>query len=62
MALTTERGRIAPSLDAYWDAMGDIGGNPGATPLENTISSVSASEDFLDPYFRRGAPLTFAAA
>jgi hypothetical protein len=61
VSLTTDRGRIAPALDAYWDAMGDIGGNPGATPLENTISSVSASEDFLDPYFRRGATLTFAS-
>ena len=50
---------IVPTLDAYWDAMGDIGGHPGATRLENTISAASGSRDFLDPYFRRGTTLTF---
>jgi hypothetical protein len=48
-----------PTVDLYWDAMGDVGGHPGATMLENTLTSASASEDFLDPYFRRGATVTF---
>ena len=50
---------MAPTLDLYWDAMGDIGGNPGATPLENSISSASGSKDYLDPFFRRGGTLRF---
>ena len=38
--------------------MGDIGGQPGATPLENTISAAAGEKDYLDPYFQRGASLT----
>ena len=55
-----ERGGVSPTVEGYWDAMGDIGGHPGATPLENTISSLSASEDLFDPYFRRGTTLALA--
>jgi hypothetical protein len=58
VVVTAEGSGIVPTLDAYWDAMGDIGGYPGATRLENTISSASGSRDYLDPYFRRGATLT----
>jgi hypothetical protein len=46
-----------PVVDAYWDMLGDIGGHPGATLLENTIASVAGSRDDLDPYFRRGAAI-----
>lgn len=58
LSLSREGVGFVPTLDAYWDAMGDIGGHPGATPLENTISSASGDKDYLDPYFRRGATLT----
>ncbi len=51
-------GSLAPTLDFYWDRLGDIGGYPGAEPLVNTISAVSGEEDFTDPYFRRGGALT----
>ncbi len=54
-------GRGGIRLEAYWDDLGDIGGNPGATPLVNTISAVSGSKDYLDPYFRRGAGLTLGS-
>lgn len=60
VTVSGEGGTMAPTVEGYWDVMGDIGGHPGATPLENTISSASASEDFFDPYFRRGAKLTLA--
>lgn len=57
--LDREGGGFVPTLEAYWDAMGDIGGrHPGATRMENTISSASGSKDYLDPYFRRGGTLT----
>jgi hypothetical protein len=52
-------GPLRPTLDLYWDALGDIGGHPGATTLENTITSLSGKKDYTDPYFRRGGTLTF---
>ena len=52
-------GRVQPTLEAYWDELGDIGGYPGASLLENTISTVSGDKDYTDPFFRRGATLTF---
>jgi hypothetical protein len=61
-ALTAETlrgGRLIPSVSLYWNAMRDIGGHPGATPLENTITSLSGNKDYIDPYFARGAALTF---
>lgn len=58
LSLNREGSGFVPTLDAYFDAMGDIGGHPGATPLENTISSASGDKDYLDPFFRRGATLT----
>jgi len=61
ISVTGEGSGVAPTLDAYWDLMGDIGGHPGATRMENTISSLSGSKDYLDPYFRRGASLTLSA-
>ena len=54
-------GSLILMLDAYWDDVGDIGWNPGASPLVNTISSASGSRDFLDPYFRRGATIAIAS-
>jgi hypothetical protein len=51
-------GPLAPSVDAYWDRLADIGGHPGASPLVNTISAVSGKQDFTDPFFRRGVALT----
>jgi hypothetical protein len=50
---------VQPTLEAYWDQLGDVGGYPGASTLENTISTVSGDKDYTDPYFRRGATLTF---
>jgi hypothetical protein len=60
LRVTSEASGLSPRLEVYWDAMGDIGGYPGSTPLENTISSASGSKDYLDPYFRRGGTLTLA--
>jgi len=58
VAVTGGGSGFVPALDAYWDVVGDIGGHPGATRLENTITSAAGSRDHLDPYFRRGAALT----
>ena len=58
--VATARGsRFRPELGLYWNEMRDIGGHPGAPPLENTIAALSGEEDFLDPFFVRGAALTF---
>ena len=49
---------LTPVVDAYWMRLRDVGGYPGAAPLENTISAVSGKKDYTDPYFTRGAALT----
>lgn len=61
LSVRSDRAGTAPALDAYWDAMGDIGRHAGSTPLENSISSASGSKDYLDPFFRRGGTLTVAS-
>ncbi|MEX2465613.1 MAG: hypothetical protein WD995_01800 [Gemmatimonadota bacterium] len=58
-AETTKGRRVTPHVEFYWNALRDMGGHPGATPLENTITSLSGQKDYLDPYFARGAALTF---
>ncbi len=50
--------RFRPEVAVYWNELRDMGGHPGAPPLENTIAALSGEEDFLDPYFARGAALT----
>jgi hypothetical protein len=55
---STSTGAWTPSLEAYVDALGDIGGHVGATLLENTITSAAGARDYLDPYFRRGVSLS----
>lgn len=55
-------GRVQPTVDLYWDALGDVGGYPGASTLENTISAVSGKKDYTDPFFRRGAALSLHGA
>lgn len=51
--------RVRPEVRLYWNELRDIGGHPGAPPLENTIAALAGEEDFLDPYFARGAALAF---
>jgi hypothetical protein len=62
VSLTREGGAPGPALDAYWDRMEDIGGHPGATRLENTISALSGDKDYLDPYFARGIRISLPTA
>ncbi len=52
----------SPVLEAYASRLTDIGENPGATLLENTITSAAGSRDYLDPYFRHGAAVVFHRA
>lgn len=58
IAVTRSTGERTTQLDGWFDALADIGGYPGATPLENSISAASGSKDYLDPYFRRGGGIT----
>ncbi|MEX0837374.1 MAG: hypothetical protein WD101_03520, partial [Gemmatimonadota bacterium] len=51
--------RVRPEVRLYWNDTRDIGGHPGAPALENTIAALAGEEDFLDPYFARGAALAF---
>ena len=58
MTIKTEASGIRPTIDLFWNRLGDIGEHPGATQLENTISAATGAGDFLDPFFRRGVSLT----
>ena len=58
VTLTRTGADVTTTIEGRYDALGDIGGFPGATPLENTISSASGSKDYLDPFFRRGGSVT----
>jgi hypothetical protein len=58
VSLTGGMGPLQPTLEAYWDRLGDVGGHPGATTLENTITALSGQRDYTDPYFERGGTLS----
>jgi hypothetical protein len=53
---------VTPTVDAYWDAMRDIGPIPAEVTALNTFSSALGGVDHLDPYFVRGMRLTLAGA
>jgi len=59
-SLTGGLGPLQPTVEVYWDRLGDIGGHPGATTLENTITALSGQRDYTDPFFQRGGTLSLA--
>jgi hypothetical protein len=61
LSTTSERGHIAPTFDAYWHDLRDIGTLPGAAPVIGTLSSSFGADDYLDPYFARGVRLRLAS-
>jgi len=50
--------RVVPVLEAYWDRLEDLGQFEGAAPLVRSLGATFASQDWLDPWFARGARLT----
>ncbi|MEM7414199.1 MAG: hypothetical protein AAF389_01810 [Gemmatimonadota bacterium] len=58
VALVRRTGSNTLALEGRYDELGDIGGAPGATSTENSISAASGSKDYLDPYLRRGGTAT----
>lgn len=62
LSVARAAGSARPTLELYWDDLGDVGGHPGASMLENTIASASGKKDYTDPYFRRGAALSLRPA
>ena len=62
VSLSRRSVRVVPTLDLYWDALADVGGYPGASTLENTISAASGQKDYTDPFFKRGVALTLGGA
>jgi hypothetical protein len=59
---TGEPERVNPVVEAYWDQMRDIGLVPGSAPALGSFAALLAHEDYLDPYFARGAALTIRGA
>ena len=58
VSLQKRRAGLTPVIGGYWNGFRDMGGHPGSTGLENTISSITGSKDYFDPFFVRGASLT----
>ena len=56
-----EQGMLGPAVEVYWDELRDMGGHPGASRFENTITAASGERDYLDPFFARGAALTLGS-
>lgn len=49
---------IVPVLEARWDALRDIGPIPATVPVLSSFGAALLDEDYLDPYFVRGARVT----
>jgi hypothetical protein len=49
---------IVPVAEAYWDELRAMGPLPASAPVISTFGTVLADEDWLDPYFVRGARVT----
>jgi hypothetical protein len=48
-----------PTLHASFEEALDFGGFPGATRLENSMTTASGDKDYLDPFFRSGLALGY---
>ncbi|MDP2955194.1 MAG: hypothetical protein Q8N53_02130 [Longimicrobiales bacterium] len=62
VAATTPPARVVPVVEAYWDDLRDMGAYPGAAPVLGSLGAVFTGEDYLDPYFARGAQMTLSGA
>jgi hypothetical protein len=57
-----EPASIVPVAEAYWDELRTIGPLQAAAPVVSTLGAALRSEDWLDPYFVRGARVTLRGA
>jgi hypothetical protein len=62
LSTTTPPDRVVPVLDIFWDQLRDMGPIPGTAPALGSLGAAFGGEDFLDPYFARGARLTLRGA
>ncbi|MEN8183624.1 MAG: DEAD/DEAH box helicase, partial [Myxococcota bacterium] len=53
---------IVPVAEAYWDEIRTIGPIAAAAPVISTLGAALTEEDWLDPYFVRGARVTLRGA
>ncbi len=53
---------IVPVAEAYWDELRTMGSLPAAAPVISTLGTALTDEDWLDPYFVRGARVTLRGA
>lgn len=60
LSATRSSPSVVPEIDLYWDALRDLGPLPASSGAVNTLSTLLIGRDHLDPYFARGARLTFS--
>lgn len=58
-SLRRRGGTPTPTLHASFEEPLDFGGFPGATRLENSMTTASGDKDYLDPFFRSGLALGY---
>lgn len=56
--LSKESGKVVPVVEGYWDRLGDLGPFEGTAPVVSSLGAVFTDQDWLDPFFVRGARLT----
>ncbi len=49
---------VVPVLEAYWDRLRDLGPYEAVSPLVGSLGAAFSAQDWLDPWFARGARLT----
>ncbi|MFQ5536229.1 MAG: hypothetical protein ACE5GJ_02140 [Gemmatimonadota bacterium] len=55
-------GPIVPDLRVYWNDPRDLGPLAGASGLMNTLAFATLGEDYLDPFYARGADLRLSTS
>ena len=57
-SLQSAPARLTVGVQGYWDEMRDLGPFPGASPTVRSLGALFGGQDWLDPYFVRGARVT----
>ena len=58
LEITGTPARVVPVVEAYWDQLRDLGPFEASSPVVSSLGTAFTSQDWLDPWFARGARLT----
>jgi hypothetical protein len=58
LEISSAPARVMPVLELYWDQLRDLGPFEASSPVVSSLGAAFASQDWIDPWFARGARLT----